>query len=112
VHALVQKRVTLHTQRTDGEVAAGGTQLAPTEPCQYFGVTPETSSPGPGRWHYGWAIIGSAAGAFAFGGFLGVSRALSYNPPAWGYAAISAFAGAAALGLAIKAMRRYGSPKP
>ncbi len=75
-------------------------------------MTPETRSPGPGRWHYGWAVIGSAAGASAFGGLLGVLRALSYSPPAWGYAATSGFAGAAALALGIKALRRYGSSEP
>jgi len=57
----------------------------------------------------GWAVIGAAAAAFVLGAILGVSRALSYDPPAWGYAVISAVAGLAALALAIKALRKYGS---
>lgn len=74
---------------------------------------PDTSkNPGPrsGRWHHGWALIGAAAAAFALGGILGVSRALSYDPPAWGYVAISAVSGLAAGVLSIKALRNYGSP--
>ena len=74
-------------------------------------MTAETRSPGPGRPRYGWAVIGSAACACAFGGFLGALRALSYSPPAWGYVAICGLAIAAAVALGFMALRRYGSPQ-
>jgi len=67
--------------------------------------------PGSGRWRYGWAVIGAATAAFGLGGILGVARALSYDPPAWGYVIISSAAGLAAFILAIKALRKYGSPR-